>query len=647
MSAECSIRDCEPRTRLLICHDRIEQESSRVADFRLDDAKARIKQATDIVDLVNTYVPLRREGRNYKGICPWHDDSRPSLQVNPERQTFRCWVCNLGGDAFTFIQLIEKVEFPEALALLSTRTGIPLAGFSRDSGDSADQKQRMFEALAWADSMFHHCLKEGTNAAVARKYLQEREISADQIERFHLGFAPAQWDFLARLADPVKRPSALLESVGLVQPRKSGEGFYDRFRGRVIFPIRDLQGRTVAFGGRVLPELATETDAKYVNSPETLLFNKSSMVFGLDLARLGIGRAKSVLVMEGYTDCIMAHQFGFTNAVAVLGTAFGKRHLQLLKRHADTIILVLDGDEAGKRRTEEVLSLFVEEEVDLRVITLPDNADPCEYLQSHGTNAFKILMDNAPDALEHLFLLATSEVDPSRDSHAAQQASEKILAMLAKSNLANSSAGSMAVKHDQIVVRTSRKLGIPEQRLRVRLKELRIKLNSRPGSNRESTRADAGTMTSPLARKLTLAQWELLDILVQVPSWIGRAAGVLTNEAFTHPECRLLFDTLVRIDEEQRPQDFESLMLGIDDPQLAALVVGLDEGHRVADRSRLDLEAELGNLIAVLNPSLAQQDLPKTNIETTRNDDGERERLERLIALERRRQGIMSPKEGT
>ncbi len=372
------------------------------------DIKERVRQAVDIVELVGSYLQLRREGRNYKALCPWHDDTRPSLHVNPERQSFKCWVCDIGGDIFSFVMKMENVEFPEALAMLAERAGIALKPSRGGKSADTDEKRALYQAMAWAEERFHKCLLSAPEAEPARRYLADRQISADSIERFRLGYAPDRWDWLIKQALSTEITTKVLETVGLIIRKDGGGGHYDRFRGRVLFPIRDVQGRPVALGGRILPQAAAEaaaapaaTGAKYINSPETPLFSKSSMLYGMDSARDAIARTKVSVIMEGYTDTIVARQFGFDNTVAVLGTALGEGHIRLLRRFADSITLVLDGDEAGQRRANEILGLFVAEQVDLRIVTLPDGLDPADFLLQRGAEAFRQFLDGAVDAVEH------------------------------------------------------------------------------------------------------------------------------------------------------------------------------------------------------------------------------------------------------
>ncbi|MDZ7618036.1 MAG: CHC2 zinc finger domain-containing protein, partial [Patescibacteria group bacterium] len=253
------------------------------------DVKEQVRQATDIVELVGRYLQLRRQGRNYVALCPWHDDSRPSLQVNPERQSWKCWVCDIGGDVFSFLMRIEGIEFREALEMLAERAGIALRRQEpQQASDEATDKRTLFAAMAWAEKVYHDCLLRSAAAAPAREYLASRQITPESVDRFHLGFAPPDWSWLQTQAS--KSPFSLktLEAVGLIARSESGR-MYDRFKGRVLFSIRDAQGRPVAFGGRVMPGDAAKSGAKigakYVNSPETPLFSKSNLLYALDVAR--------------------------------------------------------------------------------------------------------------------------------------------------------------------------------------------------------------------------------------------------------------------------------------------------------------------------------------------------------------------------
>jgi DNA primase len=506
------------------------------------DAKEQIKRAIDIVDLVGEYVPLRREGRAYKGLCPWHDDSRPSLHINPERQTFRCFVCNIGGDIFTFIEKRESVSFREALVMLAERAGVALE--RGPSPGENDERRRLFQAAAWAERQFHDCLLKSAEAEPARRYLDARGITPESIERFQLGFAPNEWDWLLKRARAASIAPAILEKIGLVKPRQQGGGHYDFFRGRVLFSIRDLQDRPVAVGGRILPELSDPKASKYINTTETPLFSKSRLLYGLNVAKDAITRSRTAMVMEGYTDCLIAQQCGLHNAVAVLGTALGEQHIGILRRFADQVVLVLDGDEAGRRRADEILELFVSAQMDLRILTLPDDLDPADFLLAQGKEAFERLLTTAVDALEHKLRIATAGLDAHSDIDRAQRAQEEMLRTLAKAPRPADTSAHLREAH--ILSRLAQRFRVSEVVLRDRLRALRGQAAraSQPTSEkgakpRGGSPAPAGPAAKP--GKIERAEQELLEIVLQMPQLVPQIAGQLPPAVWRDARRRLVF----------------------------------------------------------------------------------------------------------
>lgn len=601
------------------------------------DAKERVRQAIDIVELVGEYVPLRRQGRQFVGICPWHNDSRPSLSINPERQSWKCWVCDIGGDVFSFLMKVESLSFPEALKALAERAGIEIDRHT--TPQQQDEKRDWYQTVAWAERLYHECLLRSPEADEARRYLQNRGVTANTIQRFHLGFAPPSWDWLLKQARAARIEATHLEKMGLVLPRQEGQGFYDRFRGRVMFPIRDAQGRPVAFGGRILPSQAESGGAKYINSPETPLFAKSRMLYALDVARDAMARTRSVVVVEGYTDCLAAHQAGFEHVVAVLGTALGERHVQLLKRYVDRVILLLDGDEAGQRRTSEVLELFVAEQADLRIATLPEGLDPAEFLEQRGAEAFGQLLDEAVDALEHKFRTVAARVDAESDMHAAHQALEEVLATLGKApKLRSGAASATRLREDQILHRLARRFGVPEESLRARLGAMRQ--NTRPRG------ADRPPEATP-AERIDPWERELLEVLIQQPDAAGQICEAVRAEDLRSDRARRLFQQSCELWERGTLPTFDNLMLAIDDPTLQSLLVDLDEqgrakgGETVANRLN-DVLASFRLRVARTQTRAQTQALEERRL----GDDEALQLLDQILRQERSRHGISAPTDG-
>lgn len=636
---------------------------SSVASF---DTKERVRQAIDIVELVGSYLQLRREGRNYKALCPWHDDTRPSLHVNPERQSFKCWVCNVGGDIFSFMMKMENVEFPEALAMLAERAGIalkPQRSAGGGSGGEGDKKRALYQAMAWAQEQFHRCLLNAPEAEPARHYLAERKISPESVRRFHLGFAPDRWDWLLKQALNTEISIKALEAVGLIVRKQDGPGHYDRFRGRVLFPIHDVQGRPVAVGGRILPQLAADPSApgsndaraKYINSPETALFSKSSMLYGLDSARDAIGSSRVAVVMEGYTDTIVARQFGFENTVAVLGTALGERHVRLLRRFADSITLVLDGDEAGQRRANEILGLFIAEQADLRIVTLPDGLDPADFLLERGTEAFRKLLDSAIDALEHKLNAMTGKLGARPAMHHINQALEEMLTTLAQApRLQSGTTAQSRLREHQVLARLARQFSVAEEELRLRLRDLRRRMTSSPAAQSEQ---DALSNTAAhSAIPLTAWERELLEIVLLEPEAVPAAAEVITAEQMESPQARMIFTRCCQLSHAGITPDFDRLLLEFDQQEIKTLLVDLDEQGRAKTfddqgniKPSMEPAARLHDLLNRIRSSQQQRAIgeqaQRLDKEGTAADENTA-LLIQVIEQERKRRGISSPMEG-
>ena len=598
-----------------------------------DDLKERVRDATDIADLVGSYLTLRRQGKNLVGLCPWHDDSKPSLNVNPERQTFRCWVCDIGGDVYSFLMRMEKVEFREALEQLAERAGIDLP-----RGRSAlppDERRSLHAVLAWARDRFAECLRlpEGKRA---REYLLGRGLSSVTIDGFRLGCAPASWDWLLRQAAAAGHPPELLVRAGLAIERQERTGHYDRFRDRVMFPILDTQGRTVAFGGRVLP--GAEEGAKYINSPETPVFSKSALLYGLDSARDGMARTRRAVVVEGYTDCLAARQVGCDNVVAVLGTALGERHAKLLRRYAERIVLLLDGDDAGRRRADEVLDVLLAEPVDVRIARMPDGVDPCEFALERGRDAFEALVDSAVDALDYRLEEAAAKV-AGRGDDAVLGAVESVLEALARVSRTTSLEPSQwRLRQDQVTGRLARRFGISREALLARFEALR-------GGVAAAVRAPEPRR--PATTRLPPWDREVLEVLVGVPEAAGLVIREVPLEEVESSACRTVLETARRMQAEGRTVSLPGLLLEVADPALQNLLVGIDAVLQTAGApAPAERAAHLEEALRRRRAERAAAEGLRTLKSSRLGSEAEAELLERLVASRREVQGMTDPKDG-
>ena len=600
----------------------------------------------DIVDLIGQSINLERRGKLFLGLCPWHTDNRPSMQVDPHRQTWKCWPCNIGGDIFSFIMQREGVDFREALELLADMAGVELKKSNRPKAEpgSPDDKRTLFKAASWATDVFHQHLVRSPNAAGARDYLQSRGITEESVRKFKIGFAPNDWEFLLKESGRTEFSAQVLHAVALLgysQPRKK---YYDFFRGRIMFPIQDTRDRTVAFGGRILPELADDKNAKYVNSPETKIFSKSDNLYGIDVAIDAIRKGGKVLVMEGYTDVIMASQYGVSNVVAVLGTAINEVHVRNLKRLADVVTLVLDGDDAGKKRANEVLEYFVKGQLDLRVLTLPESLDPCDYLQTHGTQAFLELAEKATDALQHKLNVDLEGVDPLRDIHAANAALQGVLETMALVSSEKVSTDVAARQREQLILgRLARTFSLEHDELHNQLNALR----SQRRNNGPSLPVIDSVPQHPTPRarvRLTPMETELLELLIERPDLApGAARGIYVDDLASEAmQCiyRVYTDRVL----EGLSTNFDEILLEIDDPQLKFVLVDTAENAKnKANKTQLSPEQRLDSLIQSISKRIRDGERRELFRQLENNEvspDEEAEILQRLLDQEREDQGL-------
>lgn len=358
-----------------------------------EESVRKVLASTDIVDLVNSYIPLKKAGVNWKGVCPFHNDSHPSMTVSPVRQTFKCFACGEGGDAVSFVRKYENLSFVDAIRKLADRAGIPLIEEQYDPQEDARRRRRMglIEVHKMAQEYFHSLLKRSTLAQHAREYLNKRGYGSEMAARWMVGWAPAQSSELLAWAKSKGISADLLIESGLAD--KGERGLFSRFRDRLMFPICNAYGECVAFSGRILGE--AKNTGKYVNSPETPLFKKSEIVFGLDRARKAIAKKGCVLVCEGQMDVIACHEAGVDFAVAPLGTAFTREHAGLLKRQAQKILLCFDGDKAGMSASDRAFRIMAAEGLDVSLVDMPLGDDPDSMIARDGKEAFLSLVERA------------------------------------------------------------------------------------------------------------------------------------------------------------------------------------------------------------------------------------------------------------
>ena len=637
------------------------------------DLKERVRSAIDIVDVVGASLELHPKGRNFVAICPWHSDRRPSLTVNRERQTWKCWPCDIGGDIFNFVMRRDGVDFPGALRLLAEQAGIPIEEYSRGKkqtvAGSPDDKATLLSAMKLITKVYFDLLAEPNtdDARIAIDYLDSRGVDDENRQRFQIGFAPDQWSYAVDLLRKNGFSGAVAEAAGIASKR-SGGGHVDMFRGRLMFPIHNMRNQAISMGGRVIPVIADrhgdKVGGKYINGRETKLFRKSSELYGMNLARDAIRREGEALVMEGYTDVIAARQSGLESAVAVLGTALGTQHIKILSRFIDRVVLVLDGDTAGQRRADEVLELFVGADVDLRIMTLPDGSDPADYLADNGLDAFRKLAKDAPDALDHKLNKLTSGVDVMHDTHAVTKAIDTMLKIAAKG------ASGHSIKIDQMLLRMARSFNTTREQLQERLKVLRSSAQSKKryqapvvhqqhqhGADPNAMLAqsvDDPMMQSPAgapvqqqqAQAIVGIDRELFETLIESPSLVAMAVEAVDPSWLKTPTAKMLLDAYQRMEMEGLELGADKLLLFLENEFLKNQVVTFitrveDSEGRVIGSA----EERYGTILARYHERDSKVERSKQIAELQATDlepEQEDALLQQLIDAERQRRGIKS-----
>jgi DNA primase len=507
------------------------------------EAVEAVRAAGDIVGLISDYVPLRKSGARLKGLCPFHDEKTPSFSVDPDRQLFYCFGCQTGGDVFKFVELYEKVSFREALEMLARRWGVTLPSSAHGP---ADPNARLLELNRSAADFFRAALAEAGGAG-AREYLVRRGLERATVERLGLGFAPDAWEALRSHLVARRFHVAEVLRGGLVLERKTGGGHYDRFRNRLVFPIRDLNGNPVAFGGRALGD----AEPKYINSPETPVYTKGDHLYGLDQAREAIRREGLAIVVEGYMDLAALVQAGFDNVVATLGTAFTPAQARLVARFTGRVVISYDGDAAGANATARSIGLLLEKGLEVRALLLPGGSDPDDYLRSAGREAYARLLQQAPEYLEFLVQREVAARDLTRVEEKVA-AVNAVLPHVAK--VPNSIA--RAAWASRLADALTLEEGLVLQELRKAL------LSAQP-------RIRARASAAPVVRE---AEARLVHLLLGSEHERAACAATLDASDLQGHAVAPIVQTILRLHGEGRPVDAPSVLQALEDDALRELL---------------------------------------------------------------------------
>ena len=390
-----------------------------------------IRDRTDIVTVISDHVVLKKVGKNFKGLCPFHSEKTPSFSVSPDKRIYHCFGCGVGGNVFKFLMEIQSISFPEVLKVLAERAGIPLPRNSSDHSTDPGHKEResLRKLNEAATRYFQSLLKNPEGGLSARNYLTSRHFDAETLERYRVGWAAPTWKGL--LTHVQQKSSVTQEQLlksGLIIKKEDSSTVYDRFRGRVIFPIKDLHSNIIGFGGRSINE---EDQPKYLNSPETLLYQKSETLFGMDQAKQAIRKENQVILVEGYFDQMRAVQHGVEYVVATCGTALTAKQASMLRNHAETAILIFDSDSAGRSAAEKGFNILLEHGMNVKIVVLPDGQDPDSFIQEQGAESFLEKIRNAKPFMES-YIDALVRESPGQTPADKVKMANQILPLLAK-----------------------------------------------------------------------------------------------------------------------------------------------------------------------------------------------------------------------
>jgi DNA primase len=536
-----------------------------------DDMVEEVRLRADIVDVIGELVPLKKAGREYKANCPFHEERTPSFYVVPDKGFYKCFGCGKSGDVFSFVMERLGLDFVEAVKHVAGRCGVEIREVSRQREED-DPNAPLYALNAFARDWFIRCLQEPETGSTARGYLEGRGIGPEVAERFGLGYAPNEWRGLRDAATKHGLDEDLMVEVGLLGRSDKSPEPYDRFRGRIIFPIEGLSGRVLAFGGRII-DRDRKDSPKYLNSPETPIYHKGRILYGLSWARHSIRREECALVVEGYMDLVALAAHGFENVVATLGTAMTPDHAGLISRYTKRVLLLFDSDAAGLRATFRAGDALLERGLHPAVVTLPRGEDPDSLLRSQGADALQGHLDDAVDVLDRK-LHILEERDYFSSIERTREAVDRLLPTLR--------AAADPALHDIYVAKVAERTGVRRETLEAELRRTGRSVTRGPTEGKPARRRDA-----PQVPRLG-AERALLVLLMKSPGFTERAGERLGGEDFVDPSYRAIFLAL------------------LEDPELKAPPSGMDVVAAQRMQELLDDPEEIGHASRVFEDAVSR-----------------------------------------
>ncbi|HEY0765058.1 MAG TPA: DNA primase [Pyrinomonadaceae bacterium] len=517
-----------------------------------------LKRQAEIVRVIQDYVQLKKKGANWMACCPFHKEKTPSFSVSPAKEIFYCFGCHKGGSVFNFVMEIERVPFPEAIKIVADKVGMPLPKMEDDGRFEARRQESdlIIQLNSWALEFWQQQLESGTEARIAREYLKERGITEETQKTFRLGYGPDSWDALSNYLRNKGATQEHIDRSGLVAKKEDTNRSYDRFRGRLMFPVLDVQGRPIAFGGRTLKG----EDAKYINSPETAAYVKGRNLFGLSLTRDEIRRQGFAILVEGFLDLIVPYQFGVRNVVASLGTALTSDQAKLLNRFARKVVVNYDGDRAGVQAAKKAIEILLAEDFEVKVLVLPDDADPDEYIRKFGVTEYQQQRAQAQPHIQFVIESALRDRNLHRPAEKAEAVDEvlpyirAVNSRIQKREYFDMAMDSLGIDRENVNTSTWR---------RELWQMVRDNRNLRPTSVQSLTRRT----------QATAAEQRLLGLLFADANLRREALSMLHEEDYEDLATAPLFKALFELEREGAEIDFDNLNGKIEGDEFAATMI--------------------------------------------------------------------------
>jgi DNA primase len=592
--------------------------------MRIPESKIEeIRRASDIVDVVSGYVKLKKRGKNFLGLCPFHTEKTPSFNVSPERQMYHCFGCGVGGNVFTFVMEYEKVSFVEAIRTLAERAGISLPQEGSEDKEKATESEELYNVCRSAARFFYDNMTGTVEGQLALEYFRHRGFTEETIRFFGLGYSMNGWDTLLKFAEREKLPFEMLEKAGLLIKREDSSGYYDRFRGRAMFPIFSVTGRVIAFGARKLRE-DDPIPGKYINSPETPVYSKSRSLYGIFQAKEAIREHEFAILVEGYADLISVYQAGIKNIVASSGTALTEEQIDLISRYAKRITLVYDADSAGSKAALRGVDLIIEQGLDVRVAALPEGDDPDSFVKKNGGGAFRQLLDKAVSFLDFkatMFRSAGKLDTPEGQAEAVRSIVESIAKM--KDEL----------KRNFYIKNLSERYGIYESTLHRELEKIlgrertREKFERQRDVQQENAQPEPATearSARPL-QSLSAAERDLLKLMLDHGNdMVHYVFSHVTPDHFAHPDGRRVVNLLLPHLERGDDWNGNTLINETDDAELRRFIADItfskyELSHGWKEMDSMPEEADPGVVAARCMIILKRQEVEKLLAENQRH----------------------------